>query len=237
MLIGTHVATITAVAGAALVLVAIAAGCAFAAWMLAHWLRGAATMEAVHGGFLLPTVALGFVGAYSAAAVHLTPLAFALLAIGGFFWIVMVTIVFARHLVVAALPEALTPTLMILLAPPVVAGLAWFTINGRQVDGPALAIAGLAGLIVLVQIALVPAYRRLPFSIGFWSFTFPIAAAAVYGIEWLAILTPPAWQFGAWLLVAAVTGFIAAMGARSLRSAALAARERRPGSRALVTGG
>lgn len=219
MLLGTHLATINALAGTAVVVIAIAAGSLFAGWMLSHWLRGNATMQAVHGGFLIPTVALGFVGSYAAAAVHLTGLAVAYFAIGGFFWITMVTIVLARHLTDAALPEALMPTLTILLAPPVVAGLTWFMINGSQVDGPALAIAGLAGLIILMQLTLVPSFLSLPFTIGFWSFTFPVAAAVVYVVEWLAILAPPVWQLGAWVLVAAVTAFVATIAVRSVRLA------------------
>ena len=82
-----------------------------------------------------------------------------------------------------------------------------------------LTAIGLCALIVLMQLALVPTYRSLPFSIGFWSFTFPVAATVVYVIEWLAILAPTGWQLAAWLLVAALTAFIGAIAVRSVRGA------------------
>lgn len=226
MLVGAHVAAYSLGLGAAIVLIALGAGALYAAWILAHWLRGSANLESAHGGYLIPTVALGFVGSYAAAVVHLEPLAIAAFAVGSFFWIVMVTVVFVRVLSHAALPEALTPTLMILLAPPVVAGLAWFAINGHRVDEVALAISGLAGLVILVQLALVPRYLALPFSVGFWSFTFPVAAAAMYVIEWFAILRPFAWQLAAWMLVAAVTALIGGIAVTSLRGAARARAHR-----------
>jgi len=71
-------------------------------------------------------------------------------------------------------------------------------------------------LMALQQVALLPRYRVLPFSLGFWSFTFPLAAAGGYGIEWLSIADFAGWQAVAWLLVVLVTAVIVAIAARSL---------------------
>jgi tellurite resistance protein len=234
MLMGAHLASIARVPGVAVVVIGIGAGTMYAAWTLSRWFRGNAAMLSVHGGFLIPTVALGFVGSYASAQAGMTELAIAYFGIGVFFWIAMVTIVIARHFAEAALPEALMPTLGILLAPPVVAGLSWFTINHSKIDGISLAIAGVAGLVVLVQLALVPAYASLPFTLGFWSFTFPASAAVVYIIEWLAITAPPAWQVVSWVLVAVITALTTAIAARSLRLVRLR-RGKVPTSRAFAT--
>ena len=83
------------------------------------------------------------------------------------------------------------PTMAILLAPPVVAGNAWFAINGHQADGVALGLAGYAVLMATTQLGLIPAYRTVPFGAGWWSFSFPYAAAAGNAIIWLAVEHTP----------------------------------------------
>ncbi|HEY8686659.1 MAG TPA: hypothetical protein VIO57_13730 [Chloroflexota bacterium] len=227
MLVGAHVASYVPAVGATIVVVALAGGTAYAGWILAHWLRGNVALESAHGGFLLPTVALGFVGSLAAAMIRLDGLAIAMFAIGTFFWIVTGAIVIARILIHAALPDALTPTLTILLAPPAVAGLAWFAINGHTIDRMALSIAGLAVIVILMQLALVPRYLALPFGMGFWSFTFPVAAAAMYIIEWLAVVQPFGWQALAWLLVAAVSTLVVGIAVRSVRLSPVLSRANR----------
>jgi tellurite resistance protein len=234
MLVGAHVASYLPAVGTTIVLVALAGGSGYAGWILAHWLRGNVALERAHGGFLLPTVALGFVGSLAAAMIRLDGLAIAMFAVGTFFWMLTSTIVIARIMIHAALPDALTPTLAILLAPPAVAGLAWFAINGHTIDGVALAIAGLAGIVILMQLALLPRYLALPFGIGFWSFTFPVAAAAMYVIEWLAVVQPFGWQTAAWLLVAAVSSLVLGIAVRSVRLSPVYPRvNRQPSSHVL----
>ncbi len=43
----------------------------------------------------------------------------------------------------------------------------------------------------LVQLRLLPAYRALRFSPGFWAFTFSYAAAISDAITWLRVSTTP----------------------------------------------
>ena len=52
---------------------------------------------------------------------------------------------------------------------------------------------------------LLPRYRALPFSLGFWSFTFPVASVAALAITWLHLLQPFAWQAITIGVLAAVT--------------------------------
>jgi tellurite resistance protein len=85
-----------------------------------------------------------------------------------------------------ALPTPLIPKMAIELAPPVVAGSTWFTINGNQPDAIAFLLAGYGLLMVMVQIRLVPAYRRVPFGPGSWAYAFSYAAAVTVTIRWLA---------------------------------------------------
>src|SRR6185437_3354492 len=140
---------------------------------------------AFHGGYLLPTVAGGLIAATTSYKVGLPVVAVAFFNVGLFFWVVISTVLLARLAFFTPLPAALTPTCAILLAPPAVAGTAWFTINGERADLLSTVLLGLLVLMALQQVALIPRYRVLPFTLGFWSFTFPLAAAGGYGIEWL----------------------------------------------------
>src|SRR5580693_9015093 len=82
-------------------------------------------------------------------------------------------IITLRLYVVPSLPPPLLPTIAIELAPPVVAGDSWFAINGGKVDTPGAVLAGLALLMLLVQLRLIPLYTRATFGPGFWAFLFP----------------------------------------------------------------
>jgi hypothetical protein len=98
---------------------------------------------------------------------------------------VLAAIISLRLCVVSSLPPLLS-TIAIELAPPVVAGSSWFAINGGKVDTAQAILAGLSLLMLLVQLRLIPLYRRAPFGRGFWAFSFPFAAAVTYGVRWLA---------------------------------------------------
>ena len=113
------------------------------------------------GALYLPTVAGGFVGAYCAAAVHLHMVAEASFGIGIFCWMLVAALVLNRLMFRPALPPPLVPTLAIQLAPPVVAGLAYFGISGSKIDYVGAALGGYAVLMALVQLRLVPLYARL----------------------------------------------------------------------------
>jgi tellurite resistance protein len=216
MLLGAELHEFLPGLGVAVVVVSIAVAAAFAGWILAFWHTGALSPEAFHAGYLLPTVAAGLIAATTASEIGLRPLAIGCFAVGIFFWIVISTVVLARLAFFAPLPAALTPTCAILLAPPAVAGIAWFTIDGEHADILSMALLGLLILMALQQLALIPRYRALPFSLGFWSFTFPLAAAGTYAVDWLAVAGFPGWQVLAGALVVIVTVVIVAIGVRSL---------------------
>lgn len=216
MLIGADLYRFVPVAGSILVIASLVVGACIAGWILAFWHAGNLSPEAFHGGYLLPTVAAGLIAATTSFRIGLPGLAIGAFAVGIFFWIVISTVLLARLAFFPPLPAALTPTCAILLAPPAVAGTAWFTINGERADLVSMALLGLLVLMALQQAALIPRYRVLPFSLGFWSFTFPLAAAGGYGIQWLSVVGFPGWQAVAWLLVVIVTAVIVAIAARSL---------------------
>jgi tellurite resistance protein len=194
--------------------VAVAAG--YAGWVLAGWAVGRLPMASIHGGHLLPTVAAGLVGANALAQVGHPHAATAAFAVGIFFWVVVGTLLLVRITMGSALPDPLVPTLAIVLAPPVVAGNSWFSMHGMRDDAAIGALAGLSVLMFVMQVALVPVYRRLPFTMGFWSFTFPVAAAGTFAIQLLSIERPIGWQVWSWIAVGGVTALIAAIAVRTI---------------------
>lgn len=216
MILGSELYLVWPLGGALVALISGAAATLFAGWILAFWHTGHLNPEAFHGAYLLPTVATPLIASTVAARLGLPQLALGAFGVGVFFWVVLVTVLLSRLAFFPPLPDPLTPTLAILLAPPAVAGTAWFAMNGLRDDPVSLGLLGMLVLMAVVQLYLVAVYRRLPFSLGFWSFTFPVASAASYTIDWLEIAAFPGWQ---WLVVAAAivaTAPIVAVGVRSL---------------------
>ncbi|MBT2502851.1 transporter [Curtobacterium sp. ISL-83] len=214
-LTGAHLCTFSPPVGAPLACVGVAAAVLFGAWIIGRWIQGPLSVESIHGAYLLPAVAAGYISSQAFAAAGNHALAMAAFGVGALFWLVLLTVVFARLLLGPPLPAPLAPTMAVLVAPPAVGGLAWFALNGHRMDGLAEAFVGVTAFMVLVQGALVPTYRRLTFSLGFWSFTFPLSAAASLAIAWAAITRGPGWQVVVVAALTVVTGVIAAIAVRS----------------------
>ena len=217
MLLGINLHTFWVLGGTILIVVSIVAAAVFASWILGFWARGELSLESVHGAYFLPTVAASFVAGGAASVVGADALATAAFAVGAFFWVVMFVLIGARLAFRPQLPAPLTPTMAILMAPPAVAGLSWFAYNGGAVDAVAQALAGLAGILVLMQLQFIRRYARLPFSLGFWSFAFPTAFVGAFAIVLIGKAGFAGWQVTAVLILAFVTALIVAIAFFSLR--------------------
>jgi len=130
----------------------------------------------------LPPVAGGFVGAMALGTQGYPGWAALLFGMGLAGWALLEVRVLNR-LFEGAMPEALRPTIGVELAPPSVAtlaaGIIWPALPGEVL------IVGLgvaAGPIVAVAVRY-NWWGRVPFSPGFWSFSFPLAALAGAMIE------------------------------------------------------
>jgi tellurite resistance protein len=107
------VAQASLTAGRVVVSVFVVATVVLGGWLTGQWVVGEIGQAAAHPGYFLPTVAGGLVSSCAAAEVHLRTVAGAMFGIG------------------ILCPE---PTLAIELAPPAVAGPAWFALNGGSID-------------------------------------------------------------------------------------------------------
>ena len=166
-------------------LVLVAASTGYGGWVTAGWVVNPGSLQSWHPGYLLPTVATGLVCAAGAAQLGYRPLALALFGYGLICWFSLTSIIWLRLFTLPALPPPLVPTLAIELAPPVVAGSAWFALTGGRVDAVIMVLGGYAALMVLVQLRLLTLYRRLDFAAGWWAFAFSYAAAVTFAIRWL----------------------------------------------------
>jgi tellurite resistance protein len=206
-------------AGRAAVGVFAAATVILGGFLTGQWIVGDLDPGQAHPGYFLPTVAGGLVTSYAAAEVHLHTVAEALFGIGVVCWLVLGSLILNRLFFNRALPPPLLPTLAIELAPPAVAGLAWFALNGGTIDLAARVLGGYAVLMALVQLRFLPVYRRLHFSAGFWAFTFAYAAAAADGLAWLNIGAVPGRTALSIVVLVLITGLVLVIAIRTVRLA------------------
>jgi tellurite resistance protein len=179
-----------ATAGKVVVDIFLVATILLGGWLTGDWIYGDLDLDSFHPGFFLPTAAGGLIASASAAAVGEQRLAHVMLGYGVFCWVILGAIIMGRLMLRPMLPAPLIPTLAIEVAPPAVASLALFATYGPGISVAADTLAGYGLLMVLAQLRLLPAFRRLPFMASFWSFTFSWAAVARVGIIWLQQLRP-----------------------------------------------
>jgi tellurite resistance protein len=219
MILGAALATAAFAAGRLVVVIFLAVTIAAGGWLTGQWIAGDLDQDSTHPGYLLPTATGGLVGA-AAAQVHLHAAAEASFGIGIVCWLLLYSIITNRLLFRRALPAALVPTLAIELAPPAVAGSAYFAMTGGATNFIAYALGGYTVLMALVQLRFAPLYAGLRFSPGFWAFSFPYAAAAVDALLWITLARPPGATGYAIATLTLVTALIAAIAARSVMAAA-----------------
>ena len=217
MMLGAALASVSFAAGRVLVVIFLAVTIAIAAWLGGQWIAGDLEQASVHPGYYLPSVAGGFVGAITLSQVRLHGLAEAAFGVGLVSWVVLGSVVLGRLITANRLPAALQPVTAIELAPPALAGVAWFALAaGRGTSVIAYAVGGYLVLMALVQVRLIAVYRKLRFAPGFWAFTFSYAIAITCALEWIARTNPPGATGYAIAAIAAITLFIGAIAARTV---------------------
>ncbi len=180
------------------------------AWqVVARLSSGQIPADLITPALYLPTVAGGMFGAMTLNALDLAGWAALLFGMGVGAWALLEVRILNR-LFAGPLPVALRPTLGIEIAPAAVGSLAVATL------WPALPAEV---LVICLGVASVPMFAVLtrwrywaaaPFSAGFWSFSFPLAAMAGATVEavrrgeW-----PPEVALGSVVIASAVIAFLA----------------------------
>jgi tellurite resistance protein len=185
-------------------------------WFTGQWIYGSLELDNFHPGYLLPTAAGGLIGSDGAALVGQHRLAEVMFGFGVLSWLTVGSIILVRLFLRPLLPAVLLPTLAIEVAPAAVATLAWFDNHGDHIDPIIAVLAGYGMLMVLAQLRLLPAYRRLPFMPGTWSFAFSWSAVASAAMHWLNDTEPPGYRAEQYVLLAAISILITAIAARTV---------------------
>jgi tellurite resistance protein len=188
-------------------------------WFTGFWRRGGTDLDRLHPGYLLPTVAGGFVASAGAAEVGQARFAEVLLGLGLICWVIIGPIVFARLVFRPPLPDVLAPTMAIEIAPAAVASLAYFFSNGGKITLFASILAGYGLLMIAAQIPLVPRYVKLTFGLSTWAFTFSWAAVASAGLFWIHKGHVTERRVSSYLVLAAISLFISGVAAKTLLAA------------------
>ena len=102
-------------------------------------------------------------------------------AFGMVFWMVLLTIVMNRLFFHHPLPEHMIPTLCILIAPPAVGFLAYVKLTG-SIDAFAHIIYYVALTFTIIVAMQIGAFRRIPFALSWWAYSFPLTAITIASI-------------------------------------------------------
>ncbi|MDP2697431.1 SLAC1 anion channel family protein [Thalassospira sp.] len=97
---------------------------------------------------------------------------------GIMFWIVLLTLVVNRLIFHDPLPGRMLPTLVILIAPPAVAFIAYVKLGG-EIDAFARILINIGYVFAAVVATQLPKFKRLPFALSWWALSFPVAALTI----------------------------------------------------------
>jgi len=140
-------------------------------------------------------------------------------SVGLVFWLMLLTLVFNRLIFHDPLPERLRPTLVILIAPPALAFLAWIEFNGGDVGAAGRVFINIGYFFAALVAVQIPALLRLPFSLSFWALSFPLAAITSASFRFAALEDSPFHRIVGTGLLALLILTIAALLVRTIRAA------------------
>jgi tellurite resistance protein len=103
-------------------------------WYTGQWIYTPVGPGTFHPGYILPTVA-GDLVASAAARIGQPDLAYMLLGLGSICWLVLGSIILGRPFSVPHCPRRCCPRWPSRWRRAAVASLAWFALNGGQLDG------------------------------------------------------------------------------------------------------
>lgn len=216
MLLGIALEPHASTAGRTIFAISLVLTILLGAWLTGLWIRADIDLVQWHPGYFLPTVAGGFIASAGSATLGWTTLGRLMLGYGLVCWFVLGSIMLLRLFTQPMLPPPLLPTIAIEVAPPVVGGNAWFALNHGRLDIVAALFGGYAALMVLVQFALIPVYRKAPFGPAYWAFAFSYAAVFTDAVRWLDIEHVDAQESLTYLLLSIATAALLALLTRTV---------------------
>lgn len=108
-------------------------------------------------------------------------------SVGCYYWILMSAIIFYRLIFVAQMPINKKPTVIMLAAPPAVGCMAYVSLNAGSIDNFSKILYFLGIFIIISFLVRIFEFRKITFSIAWWSYTFPVAANAISSLSMFAV--------------------------------------------------
>jgi tellurite resistance protein len=196
-----------------------AAGMVLFAWLIvSRWLSDRQQTAHATPAWIVPVVGMLDVP-LALPSLELPPMPEVMIlsvAVGLFFAIPLFTLIFSRLVFEPPLPDALQPTLLILVAPFAV-GFSSYVLAAGRTDLFAESLYFLTLFVLTVLLGRLRVLRQCcPFRVAWWAVSFPLAASAIAALRFSAF--DPNWfTIGvAWLLLAFATVIIAGLLLRTL---------------------
>lgn len=99
-------------------------------------------------------------------------------SVGLVFWLILQIILLYRLFFYPPMAKPIEPFLFIFMAPPAMGFLSYVAISGGEIDGFARVLYYTAIFFALLLLSQAKRFIKVPFSLAWWAFTFPIAAMA-----------------------------------------------------------
>ena len=172
---------------------------------------------------LMPPLLIPMVGNILApvigAKLGYTDLSWALFGLGALLWVLIQPSILHRIATGPMMPDRMKPTLAILLAPPAVGTVALANLTHGFGPGPT-AIYGLAAFVAAVLVSIVPIFRRAPFAMSWWGYTFPSAAFSVATSGYFAAHPMGGGTAISWIVLLVATVVVTLVSLKTLKAAA-----------------
>jgi len=199
-------------------LVAVAAHLAIGIWTVRGLLTAPREAATLTPPLLIPLVG-NILAPVIGAKLGFVELSWALFGLGALLWVLIQPSIINRIATGPTMPDRLKPTLVILLAPPAVGSIALAHLTQGFGAGPS-AIYGLAAFVAAVLVTIVPTFRRIPFAMSWWGYTFPSAAFSVATSAFTGAHPSGVATLVSWGVLLTATAIIATVVVATLKAAA-----------------
>lgn len=139
-------------------------------------------------------------------------------SIGVFMWMVLFTIIMYRIVFHQPLDQNLLPTLFILIAPPAAGFVAYLNIAG-ELDNFGRFLYYNALFLTLLLFTQAHRFLRLPFTLSWWAYSFPLAAMSVATLMMYEETLEPLFLYLGYLLHFIVTAVVVILLIKTFRAA------------------
>ncbi len=203
---------------AALWIVAVVAHLGIGVWTVRGLLTAPREAATLTPPLLIPLVG-NILAPVIGAKLGYSDLSWGLFGLGALLWVLIQPSIINRIATGPTMPDRLKPTLAILLAPPAVGSIALANLTQGFGAGPS-AIYGLAAFVAVVLVTIVPLFRRVPFAMSWWGYTFPAAAFSVATSAFTAAHPSGSMVAVSWVVLLLASVIIATVVVATLKAAA-----------------